>query len=392
MNNKILFFIIAFVIIAVTATFAKDYLAIGKAPQLQFSNNQNSEDSSAPISIGDSYEVETIAEGLSVPWAVVFTDEDRILVTERPGTIREVRDGVVSQNALLSLPVVANGEAGLMGLTLDPDYENNKLLYACYTYQNGNTLANRIVQILDRGTSLEVQKTILENAPAARFHAGCELAIGPDDMLYVTFGDATEKSLAQDKNSLAGKILRMNLDGSVPTDNPIPNSLMWSLGHRNPQGITWDTRNDEMYSTEHGPSGNDGPLGGDEVNHIIKGENYGWPTVSHENSKPEFVSPMAVFTPAVAPGSIYFYDGTMYPEFENTLLFATLKGEGLYRAVVNPENPKEIESYEKLPLPDIGRIRDVTQGPDGYIYLTTSNTDGRGDARAGDDKIVKIHP
>lgn len=392
MVKKLIILIVVFTVLSVGISYLSNYLAIGKAPQLQFTNENVANNVAASTSLKEKYEVETVAENLIVPWAIAFTSDTRMLVTERTGNIKEVKDGVVTPNTLLSLPVVAQGEAGLMGLVLDPNYQSNKLLYACYTYQNGDKLANRIIQIKDNESSLEVQKTILENAPAARFHAGCELAIGPDKKMYITFGDATEKSLAQDKNSLAGKILRINTDGTIPSDNPFSDSLVWSLGHRNPQGITWNPLNNEMYSVEHGPSGNDGPLGGDEVNHVIKGENYGWPMVSHDTSQAGLIDPLIVFTPAVAPASAQFYSGNLYPEFSNTLLFATLKGKGVYRTIIDSNNADIVAEYQKLPLPDLGRIREVTQGPDGYIYLTTSNTDGRGSKNIGDDKIVKILP
>jgi glucose/arabinose dehydrogenase len=217
------------------------------------------------------------------------------------------------------------------------------------------------------------------------------MKFGPDGKLYITTGDATERDIAQDLKSLGGKILRVNDDGSIPSDNPFPHSPVWTYGHRNSQGISWDAKG-TMYETEHGPSTFDGPPGGDEVNRIRKGENYGWPLVSHEKTKEGTIAPLLVFTPAEAPASALIYSGRLFPQFKGNLFFGALIGEGLMRVRLSTAVPDAIESYEKLADVSYGRIRDVTEGPDGAIYFSTSNRDGRGNPAASDDRIFRIIP
>jgi glucose/arabinose dehydrogenase len=227
---------------------------------------------------------------------------------------------------------------------------------------------------------------VLDKIPAAKFRAGCRIAFGPDGKLYITTGDSLDRQLAQDLDSLAGKILRINADGSIPNDNPFDDSAVWSYGHRNPQGIAWDDRG-QLYSSEHGPSVIDGPRGGDEVNKIIKGANYGWPLVSHEKTLEGTEPALEVFTPAEAPASLLIYSGNELPQFSGNLFFGALVGEGIVRMIPSGDE----FTIEKIHT-DYGRIREVTQGPDGLIYFTTSNRDGRGNPNTGDDKIYRLRP
>jgi aldose sugar dehydrogenase len=337
------------------------------------------------------FKVEVIAEGLAVPWSVVFTKPDRILVTERAGSIRVVEQGKLRPDPLITFSDVdSTGEEGLMGLVPDPNYSQNNYLYACMAYPKNGDLVNRVVRLIDHQDSISNDTTVIDDIPSARFHAGCELAFGPDGKLYITTGDATDKNIAQDRSSLGGKILRLNADGTIPADNPFPNSAVWSYGHRNPQGISWHPETKELFSAEHGPSAFDGPAGGDEINLITKGSNYGWPTVSHEKSAPGMIDPLLVFTPAIAPSSAHFYAGDAIPNLKSDLLVAMLKGEGILRIVLAPPDFTTIASYQKLPTIDVGRIREITTGPDGAIYFATSNRDGRGEAQPGDDKIYRL--
>lgn len=331
------------------------------------------------------YTVQTVARNLSVPWAIVFTDANRMLVTERIGKITEIKDG--TQKTLISFKEVSQtGEEGLMGMALDPDYKTNNLLYVCLAYSKNGKLVNAVKTLEDKKNSIAEVQTILDDVPAAQYHAGCRLRVGPDTKLYVSAGDALQKNSAQDITSLAGKILRLNLDGTIPSDNPFPNSYVFSYGHRNVQGFDWHPITGKMYASEHGPSLIDGPPGGDEVNLIKQGTNYGWPIVSHEKSTEGMEDPLIVFTPAVAPASGSFYSGKVYPQFTNLFFFGGLRGEGIFGVTV--ENNKKA-TYQKLDV-QVGRVREVVEGPDGLIYFSTSNTDGRGQIRAGDDAIYVL--
>lgn len=340
-----------------------------------------------------SWQIEEVVAGLEVPWGIAWTSPDRMLITERPGRLRVVEAGVLSPDPLhVFANVSSNAEEGLMGLAVDPNYLDNQFLYFSYAYRSGSDYLVRVVRFRDGGDSLTDETIILDSIPAARFHAGARLAFGPDEKLYVTTGDATDKQIAQDLESLGGKTLRLNPDGSIPDDNPFPNSYVWSYGHRNAQGIDWHPVTGELYATEHGPSLFDGPAGGDEVNHIIAGENYGWPLVSHQESIAGAIDPILVFTPAEAPASGAFYDSTVIPQWQNDFFFGALRGEGIIRVRFAADSPSEVIEYEKLDIGDYGRIREVAAGPDGYLYFATSNRDGRGDSNPRDDRILRIIP
>lgn len=335
--------------------------------------------------------VETVVTGLEVPWSLVFTAPNRMLVTARPGRIYQIVNEKLDANPIAVFEeTVSEGEEGLMGLAPDPAYEENRLLYLSLAYQKGGKKVLKVMRFRDEGTSLSNAFTLLDDVPAATYHAGSRVKFGPDGKLYVTTGDATDKNLSQNLESPSGKILRINPDGSLPAVNPFPGSPVYSYGHRNPQGIAWHPQTGEMYATEHGPSLFDGPAGGDEVNHIVKGGNYGWPLVSHEKRREGTVAPLVVFTPAVAPASAAFYRSDRIPQFKNHFFFGALKGEGLFRAKFDENNPDKVLEYGKLSEVNVGRIRDVIEGPDGALYFTTSNRDGRGTARPGDDKIYRL--
>ncbi len=338
------------------------------------------------------WKIEVVADNLYVPWSILFTGEKRMLVSERNGAIREVLNDVLQSDPIYQfLDVAVFDEAGLMGLTIDPQYQDNNFIYACYTYQENDTLFNRVVRLVDAPEQMRLDGIVIENIPSAYYHAGCRLRFAADGTLYITTGDALQPKSAQDPTSLAGKILRLNSDGSIPDDNPIQDSPVYSLGHRNPQGLDWDPRNGLLYATEHGPSGSDGLAGGDEINLIEAGGNYGWPLVSHEEQADGLISPLVVFTPAEAPASGMFYSGIVFPQYQNDFFFGVLRGEGLTRVVISVDDPRNIVSIEKI-VTSVGRVRDVIEGPDGFIYFSTSNRDGRGTVKIDDDKIYRLIP
>ncbi|HMR39550.1 MAG TPA: PQQ-dependent sugar dehydrogenase [Ignavibacteria bacterium] len=337
------------------------------------------------------YEIKEVAGNLYVVWSIIFTGDDRMLFTERNGKLRVIENGILSDKPLKEFAEVSSeGEEGLMGLAADPEYKTNKYIYLSYAYDDGSDLKVKVVRYKDNGDNLSDEKVIMDDLPAERYHAGCRLKFGPDGKLYITTGDAGKRKLAQDINNLYGKILRVNSDGTVPEDNPFPGNPVWSYGHRNAQGIDWYPGTEILFSTEHGPSGFDGPGGGDEVNLIVKGGNYGWPEVSHKESKEGMISPLSEFTPAIAPASGMFYSSDAIPQFKNNFFFGCLRGSGIMRVVLDETDPEKIISAEMMPDVDFGRIREVMQGPDGSIYFSTSNRDGRGRIRENDDKIYKI--
>lgn len=341
-----------------------------------------------------SFKVETVIPNLEVVWSIVWAPDGRMLFTERPGRVRVYENGKLQPQPLFTVPdVEPRGESGLMGLILHPQFATNHLLYLSYAYNSGGTLV-RVVRYRETAGGLTDRKVIIENIPAAQFHAGCRLRFGPDGKLYITTGDATDRELAQQLNSIAGKILRLNDDGTVPTDNPFAGRQdarpeIWAYGSRNSQGIDFQPGTNLLWETEHGPSGFDGPGGGDEVNIIDKGKNYGWPVIHHRATRAGMESPVLEYTPSCAPGSGMFYRGSQLPAFKGNFFFGCLRGERIIRVVTNG---REVVSQENLLEHKYGRIRDIAEGPDGYIYFSTSNRDGRGNPASDDDRILRLVP
>ncbi|HLA11191.1 MAG TPA: PQQ-dependent sugar dehydrogenase [Pyrinomonadaceae bacterium] len=340
------------------------------------------------------FRVETVVARLQVPWSIVWTPDGRMLFTERPGRVREYVNGELKPTPLFTVPdVEASSESGLMGMALHPKFAENRFVYLAYAFKAGTKMV-RIVRYRDDGQTLLDRKIILDNIPAAANHAGCRIGFGPDGKLYVTAGDATDRQLAQRLDSLAGKTLRVNDDGTVPTDNPFvgqqnAKAEIWSLGHRNAQGMDWQPGTGLMFQTEHGPSGFDGPGGGDEVNIVEKGKNYGWPIIHHNQTQPGLESPLLEYTPACAPASGMFYESDSFPQFRGNFFFGCLRGQRIIRVLLNG---KSVTGQENLLEKKYGRIRDVAQGPDGAIYFSTSNRDGRGSPAADDDRIIRLVP
>ena len=341
------------------------------------------------------FRVETVAGNLEVPWSSVFAPDGRMIFTERPGRVRVVENGSLRAEPLAVIEdVEARSESGLMSLALHPQFASNRWLYLSYAYDQGGEQFVRVVRFREAGAALADRKLIIEGIPAAPNHAGCRLRFGPDSKLYVTTGDATDRNLAQKMDSLAGKTLRLNDDGTVPQDNPFVSRQgarpeIWTVGHRNAQGLDWQPGTGLMFQTEHGPSGFDGPGGGDEVNIVERGKNYGWPIIHHEQTRAGLEAPLLEYTPACAPASGVFYRGSAFPQLRGNFLFGCLRGQTLIRVVLDG---RRVTGQERLFEKQYGRIRDVAEGPDGSVYFSTSNRDGRGSPAKDDDRILRLVP
>ena len=332
------------------------------------------------------YEIEVIAENLYVPWAIDISDEGNLYFTERSGAIRIIEDGKLHPQPLItfSAPFVSQGEGGLMGIALDPNYSQNHYIYAMHSYAEGNRIYNRVVRLIENNNSASIDKVLLDKIPGGRIHNGGRIKIGPDQKLYITTGDAGNSALAQDPTSTAGKILRIELDGSIPKDNPIINSPVYSLGHRNPQGLAWNSKN-VLYESEHGQSAHD------EINIIYPGANYGWPLVQGDEDSSEVMIQKPLIhskEDTWAPSGIAFAN---QGPWQGKLLVATLRGQQLLVISLNGKGTV-VKNVESWLMNEYGRLREVIQAKDGSIYLTTSNRDGRGNPDASDDKIIRLIP
>jgi aldose sugar dehydrogenase len=339
------------------------------------------------------FKIEKVVGGLEVPWSIVWAPDGRMIFTERPGRVRMVENGTLKSDPLFVVTdLEKSGESGLMSVALHPQFSSNRFLYLSYAYSSEGVRV-RVVRFRETPEGLVDRKVIIENLPAAQYHAGCRIRFGPDGKLYITTGDATRRALAQRLDSLAGKTLRLNDDGTVPPDNPFvgqqnARAEIWSLGHRNAQGMDWQPGSNLMFQTEHGPSRFDGPDGGDEVNIVEKGKNYGWPTIHHQESRAGLESPLLEYTPACAPASGMFYRGSVFPQFKGNFFFGCLRGERLIRVMLDG---RRVVRQDDI-VTDYGRIRDVAEGPDGNLYFSTSNRDGRGKPAKDDDRILRIVP
>lgn len=320
-------------------------------------------------------DIEVAAQNLTVPWEIVFLPDGDMLVTERSGTLKRI--GKNNQTHIVE-GVQHTSEGGLLGLALHPNFQENKFIYVYLTTRNATGLVNRVERYHYDADKLTDKTAIISDIPGASNHDGGRIAFGPDKKLYVTTGDTANEQLAQDKNSLAGKILRLNDDGSTPADNPFRNAV-FSYGHRNPQGLAWDDEG-QLWSTEHGRSGV--RSGYDELNLITRGANYGWPSIEGDESASGMVKPVAHSgaSDTWAPASLAYFNGSLY--------FGGLRGESLYQAKTDDNNQVTLTAYFKG---EYGRIRAASLGSDNFLYISTSNTDGRGDIKPNDDKILRIN-
>ncbi|WNB94040.1 PQQ-dependent sugar dehydrogenase [Bacillus sp. NEB1478] len=315
-------------------------------------------------------QVDVIATDLVIPWNINKQD-NTFYLSQRPGYIIKV-DGdngsKTVQNVEVTKKVLHEGEGGLLGFILAPDFENSREAFAYHTYKQDGTVYNRIIVLkLDQNKWTE-EKIILERIPGGRIHNGGRIKIGPDGKLYATAGDAGNPENAQNVNSLAGKILRMELDGSLPNDNPFEKSYVYSYGHRNPQGLAWD-EDGKLYSSEHGQTAHD------EINLIESGKNYGWPIIEGNEQAPGMVAPLFQSGDETwAPSGMAIKNKKLY--------VANLRGE---RILVFNLNDNTVGTFFK----NAGRMRDVLI-EDHALYTITNNRDGRGTPREGDDKLFKL--
>lgn len=306
--------------------------------------------------------VSTVAENLSVPWEIRWLPNNDILVTQRSGELLRIAKNGTETHNVEGVVHRKNRESGLLGLAIHPNFTTNNYIYLYVTREATNGLTNTVERYSLNENSLTNRTVVIDDIPGAFYHDGGRLSFGPDDKLYITTGDATKENSAQDKDSLSGKILRLNPDGTVPQSNPF-NTPIWTYGHRNPQGITWD-ENKTMWSTEHGRSGT--KTGYDEVNRIKAGKNYGWPIIQGPETHPNMTSPISQSGPTTtwAPASAEYYNGSVY--------FAGLRGATVYEATVH----SSIISVNKHVQGRFGRLRTI-RIRNGSAYLLTSNTDGR---------------
>lgn len=338
--------------------------------------------------------VEVLADGLEVPWGLGFLPDGDLLVTERPGQLRLISDGILVDQPVARPEILALGEGGLLGLVLHPEFADNRLFYMYMTVSTGSGARNRVERwkLSENNLSATRDRIILDSIPAERFHDGGRLRFGPDGMLYVGTGDAGRPELSRTIESLAGKILRITPEGAIPDDNPFPGEAAFMIGLRNTQGFDWRD-NATMLIVDHGPSGEFGRTGGDEINVGTAGTDFGWPE-QFMCTGPETVQfPSLAFDRALPPAGAIYYTETEIPEWTGSLLVATLGSRHLHRVVFEPNSPvvkSHSVYFQGNPPQGYGRLREITLGPDSHLYLTTSNCDGRGTCPPEKDKILRI--
>jgi len=334
----------------------------------------------------------TVIEGLEHPWSMVWLPNGEILITERPGRLRVVREGKLDPKAIAGVPeVFAVGQGGLLDVAIHPQFAQNRWIYLTYAHGDREANRTRVARAVYDGASLRDVRVIFEvsQAKTGSQHFGSRLLWLPDGTLLVAIGDGGNPPLqlagdlirkqAQNLQSHLGKIIRINDDGSLPKDNPFAGSKIWSYGHRNIQGISFDPMTQRVWATEHGAKG------GDELNLIEKGKNYGWPVVSasqeygtntpvsREKSRPDLIDPKTIWTPAIAPSGLVFYTGNRFPNWQGNLFAGGLVSRDIRRLEVDKSG--EIINQEAIPIGQ--RVRDVRQSPDGFLYLLTDEGNGQ---------------
>lgn len=352
----------------------------------------------------ESSEPEIVASGLEIPWAIDFAPDGRIFVTERPGRVRIIEDGKLSERPWATLRVANWRAAGLSGIAIDPEFRRNGFVYVVATMRVADDrFENRIYRFIDRAGVGTEPTLIIGQLQSIDTHAGGAFAFGPDKKLYLAMGDGERIEEVQDMGSMTGKVLRLNTDGSIPDDNPFPGSPIFALGLRNPQGFAWHPETGDLFATEHGPSGfpeEGGRRHQDEFNVILPGGNYGWPDVSGYSRDDRYISPLLEWTPAIAPAGLAIVTDKSSPCY-STLFAGALRGQQLRHIVLKQAHGEERGWQVAIDRPlfdqKYGRIRAAKMGPDGYLYFTTSNRNTPGEpirdlARENDDKILRVSP
>lgn len=332
------------------------------------------------------YTEEIISEGLTVPWAIDITKDGRIFVTERIGNIRLInKDNKGAETVYtFTAPFSAQGEGGLLGLVLNPEFDENGYFYVMYTFQAENKLYNRVVRMIYEEGNIREDRILLDNIPGGRVHNGGRIKIGADGLLYITTGDTGQPDSSQNPDLLAGKILRISLDGSIPSNNPFPGSPVYALGFRNPQGIAWNEAG-TLYASDHGDYGRD------KINLIVPGGNYGWPLAEAVEDLTELRYQAPVIsseTETWAPAGITFIEEG---PLKGRLLVSALRGMEVLEMMLSEDGKQVVQVISRLQN-QYGRLREAFRAADDSVYITTSNQDGRGQPREGDDKIIRLVP
>jgi quinoprotein glucose dehydrogenase len=379
MKKKVLW--LSFILILSFSFSLQAQIQVGEFPQ-----NVKSKFVLEPANI----EIESWLGNLNVPWELVFLPEsNRALITERDGRVLQVENNKLQNDSYLELNINSRGEGGLMGMAAHPDFPEEPYIYIMYTYTKSNrNLYNRVSRFRDQGEQAVEEEVLIDEIPAGNNHNGGRIAFGPDGMLYITTGDTFNREIAQDLDNLGGKILRLTPEGKIPEDNPFGNSPIYSLGHRNPQGLAWHPETGELFISDHGPSGEDGLRAKDRIKIVEAGSNFGWPDKIGYFENGKYANPLIMWKNAVPPSGMTFYQGYIY--------VTTLGSQSLVKIKLNKiNNQYNIEKIEHLfndgqALSTYGRIRTAVSGPDNYLYFLTNNRDGRGRPRENDDQILRF--
>lgn len=337
------------------------------------------------------FDVEVVAEGLEVPWGIAWLPGGDALVTERPGRVRLLKAGVLQPTPVATVRTTRTNEGGLLGIAAHPDFAAHRQFYVYVTTDAGGREENRVERwtLSEDHTTATFDRVIFGGIASATNHDGGRLRFGPDGMLYAGTGDARDPDRSQDVNDPAGKLLRLTPEGQVPSDNPFPGSPAFLTGIRNLQGWDWKDAS-TLYITDHGPSGDTMRRGHDEVNLARRGNNLGWPGIYACETREGQVTPSLTFEDALPPGGAALYTGTAIAEWKGSLLIGTLGSRHLHRVEFAQDNPARVARHEVYLRNTHGRLREVSMGPDGHLYVTTSNCDGRGDCGPRKDLILRL--